>query len=112
MSPEWFQVAPRSELALQIFWTVPLARSIFLSLPGVKKPAKRASGDQNGPIAPSVPARRFALNSSSERSHSADSPDSLAATKTMLRPPGEGAADLGKIGRASCRERGEVGGGG
>src|SRR6266567_1266366 len=95
ISPERFQVAPRSTAALQIFWTVPVARSIFLSLPDAKKPTKRALGDQNGPSAPSVPARRFASNSSSERSHSADSPDSPAATKTILRPSGEGAADLG-----------------
>src|SRR5205809_340675 len=79
ISLERFQVAPTSAEALQIFWTVPLTRSIFLSLLGVKKLTKCASGDQNGPLAPYVTARRLASNESSERSHSADSPDSPVA---------------------------------
>ena len=65
--------------------------SIFLSLPPAENAMKRLSGDQNGPPAPSVPARGWAARSASARTHNTTRPFASGATKAMRRPSGESA---------------------
>ena len=54
----------------------------------LRTPIERLSGDQNGWLAPSVPASGFASVWSSRRSQSRDGP-SPDATYTMWRPSGD-----------------------
>src|SRR5262245_53277417 len=74
----------------------PPAMSIRLSLPVAVKPIERLSADQNGSLAPSVPAIGCAsvLFNARNQSRCGPLPD---ATKTMYRPSGESANSRGAV---------------
>ena len=55
----------------------------------------RPSGDQKGPVAPSVPASGSAEVVASDRSHKRDAP-SPEATKMICRPSGESTKSMGR----------------
>ena len=67
MVPSWFQLPPRPSVEPQIVTGVPPLTSIRFSLSSVKKAMERLSGDQNGNIAPSVPASACGEVESSDR---------------------------------------------
>ena len=91
MSPSRFQVPPRPSEASQSVNGGPPEMSIFLSLAPAKKPTNRLSGDQKGYVAPLVPVRGSARNESIARTHNADFPPEVEATKVRRRPSGESA---------------------
>src|SRR5207245_1308621 len=64
--------------------------------PAAKNPSERLSGDQNGKIASSVSGSGCAVVESRERTHNRDRPPTLPA-KTILRPSGEMASDIGSL---------------
>src|SRR5580704_3125907 len=78
--------------------------AIFLSFPSAKNPRKRLSGDQNGRMAPSVPASGCAVSASSDRTHRRDLPPALLPTKAIRSPSGETASGFGAapVGPSCC----------
>src|SRR4029450_8241315 len=72
----------------------PLATAIFLSLPWAKNPTDRLSGDQNGDLAPSVPASACAASVSSDRVQTSVALDAFRATSATRWPPGDTASGL------------------
>src|SRR5438034_755414 len=71
----------------------PLA-SILFNCPSAKKAMKRSSGDQNGNIAPSVPASCRASSTSNARTASTFRPPPRAVTmNASFRPSGERVSD-------------------
>src|SRR5437016_13509174 len=93
MMPSGLHVPPRAVEEVSVCGDPP-ARSRRFSLDPSKKPIDRLSGDQNGKLAPSVPASGCAVDLSSGLSHSREalSPE---ATKTICRPSGERAKEIG-----------------
>ena len=69
--------------------TIPLASSTFLSLPSAKKPTAWLLGDQNGKVAPSVPASDCAATESSGLTQSVTLPSRRAAVNARRLPSGE-----------------------
>lgn len=69
-------------------------RSSRFNTPLAKKPSERPSGAQNGYLAPSVPASGWAVVVDRDRSHRRGEP-SPEATKTIWRPSGDRAKDVG-----------------
>ena len=67
---------------------------IRFRLPSAKKPIDRLSGDQNGSVAFSVPAKARGEMESSERSHNIDRLFSMPE-KTTFCPSGDIANDVG-----------------
>src|SRR5580704_16017184 len=94
MVPDVLQVACLSapDGTSQSSWGSPPVIGVFLSLPPAKNPICRVSGDQNGSIAPSVPAKRSNLSESSRRSHKYWFGPAPAVTAKIL-PSGEMAGD-------------------
>ena len=97
MTPSAFHVPPRPLTAGARVCGAPPPRSSRFSAPPAKKPTERLSGDQKGSVAPSVPASGCAVVVASDRSHRRDAP-SPEATKTICRPSGESANDVGCVG--------------
>lgn len=64
------QEAPRSCCISQIVIGEPPRSRTFRSLPVEKKPIHSPSGEKNGPLAPSVPARGFTSRELRERRYS------------------------------------------
>src|SRR5215831_14305099 len=69
ITPSEFQVPPLLKGASQRVSTGPPAAETFFSLLSTKNPMYRLSGDQNGSVAPSVPASACAWSESSGRTH-------------------------------------------
>src|SRR5262245_58194406 len=67
----------------------PPASSTDFSLPAVKNPMDRLSGDQKGEKAPSVSGTTFGDNESIACTHSRTVPDSSRAVKAKFRPSGD-----------------------
>ena len=67
MTPSGLQDPSAPVGASQIFCGGPPEMSTFFSLPSAKKPRNRLSGDQNGRVVPSVPARGCATSALSGR---------------------------------------------
>src|SRR5579863_9833106 len=82
-------VAPRPSVASQTTCAAPPLRSIVFSLVSAKNPTERLSGDQNGNIAPAVPASMRASNVFVGRTQSAVLPSAAVAAKTIDAPSGE-----------------------
>ena len=70
MIPSGLQVPPRPWEASAIAVAGPPEMSILISFPEAKKPIDLLSGDENGKIASSVPAKGCAVTESIGRSHS------------------------------------------
>ena len=77
-------------------FTDPLSMSIRFSLLSAKNAIDRLSGDQNGKIACSVPARAWARVVPSGRTHNCV-PPSEAPGKATFHPSGEIAIDIGTV---------------
>src|SRR5688500_20257722 len=77
ITPSRLHVPPRAGTTSHNVCTGPPVASTFLSLPPLKKPMNRLSGDQKGgegdPLT-CVPASGLAVNESRERTHSKFSP--------------------------------------
>src|SRR5262249_7304629 len=73
--------------------TGPADASMVFSIPSAKKPRARLSGDQNGSLAPSVPASGWAASESRERTQSFAVPASPIAQKATACPSGASAGD-------------------
>ncbi len=84
-----FQVPPRRSAASQRVETGPPFEPIFLSFPVDAKPMNLPSGDQNGIVAPSVPASGRAEASSKARTQSCARPSPFRAANTSLFPSGD-----------------------
>src|SRR5262249_16494594 len=76
----------------------PPEASTFLSLPAMKNPIERLSGDQNGNEASSVPFNGCAVRESSARTHNLGLPSAPAWEYTIRLPSGEIAIPLPKEG--------------
>src|SRR5262252_3998442 len=96
MVPARFQGHPRPASALASTCGAPPAISMRFTLPSAKNPTDALSGDQNGYVAPSVPASGCAATESNGRSQSWDLP-SFDAENTNRRPSGEMANDTGLV---------------
>src|SRR5262252_10452499 len=94
MVPSRFQAPPRLASALTKTCGAPPTISMRFTLPSAKNPTDALSGDQNGYVAPSVPASGCAATESNGRSQSWDLP-SFDAKNTRLRPSGEIANEVG-----------------
>src|SRR5262245_59870066 len=88
ITPSRLQAPPRGNLTSQSVSTGPPVASIFLSRKSAKKPMERLSGDQKGPLAPSVPASGLDSVESSGRTQSWYLPP-VAAVKARERPSGD-----------------------
>src|SRR5205814_831446 len=94
MTPSAFQVPPRPPLAAVKVCGAPPPTSRRFSAPAAKKPMDLLSGDQKGKVEPSVPDNGCAAVDTSDRSHRREPPWS-EATKTIWRPSGDRAKDVG-----------------
>src|SRR5436309_4694866 len=89
MNPPRFHEPPRPFGASHNVWGGPPLTAIFFSFPSEKNPTDWLSGDQNGKLAPLVPASTVAFVESRARIHSSVWPDVSVAGKTSRRPSGE-----------------------
>src|SRR5262245_22371275 len=94
MVPSRFQAPPDPATALASTCGAPPTISTRFSLLSAKNPTEALSGDQNGYLAPSVPASGRAATESSGRTQSSDLP-SFDAENTSRRPSGEMANESG-----------------
>ena len=67
----------------------PPVTATFISLPSAKNPIDAPSGDQNGCLAPSVPATAVASSESSDRTNKRDGEPPLMAVNAIRRPSGD-----------------------
>src|SRR4051812_44376342 len=92
MTPSAFQVPPRPLLAGASTCAGPPRRSIRFNWPPAKKPSVFPSGDQNGQVAPSVPASAEASTASTGRIQICETPLAPDATNASWRPSGDNAS--------------------
>src|SRR5689334_10571667 len=98
------QEPPWPRMASQSTCTVPL-RSARLTLPLVKKPTERLSGDQNGSEASSVPSNGRAADESSDRTQSWRLPSRVAGEGEDAAVRRNGATAIGELDAAGRNER-------
>src|SRR5580700_382170 len=93
MSPLRLQLPPRPNGASQSATADPPSKPIVLSFASAKKPRERPLGDQNGNVAPSVPAISSAFNFPNERTHIREDPFAFTATNASRVPSALKATD-------------------
>jgi hypothetical protein len=91
--PSRFQLPPRPSTASQIVSAGPPEASIFFNFPLAKKPILRLSGDQNKLLAPSVPARGWAVSAPRGRTQRTVLPAGSAAMNARREESGERAME-------------------
>ena len=89
ITPSRFQAPLRPFAASQIGSGGAPDTSTFWSLPSAKNARKRLSGDQNGNLAPWVPAIGLAPSSPSDRSQRIGLPSASLPANVAYRPSGE-----------------------
>src|SRR5512138_695291 len=94
MTPSRLQVPPPGNGAAASTWGGPPDASIFFSLASAKNPRNRLSGDQNGNVAPSVPASDRGFKASSSRIQSDRLSSTVKPTNAIRLPSGETASDV------------------
>jgi hypothetical protein len=93
-------ITSASYILYGLFRTTRTIGAIFQSLPRATNAIQRASGDQKGPAAPSVPARRWLSIASNRLSHNCCVPVDAIATNTSPLPSGATASSA--VPRGNC----------
>src|SRR5580765_97482 len=101
MTPSLFQQPPRGLAASASTCGLPPSRSTRRSLPPVKMPSERLSGDQNGRLVFSPPATSAAVGLSKRLTQSCTVPFASGAVNATERPSGETAGKTPRVKSAS-----------